>query len=191
MGLFTPHQLNGMMDSFPAAWCIAGDWALDVFLEFESRWHDSVELGIFRRDLPAMAGLLPGYRIWIDDSVEEWKDQPLAFPQQSLTARNEAAILKQIGIRLYERDTINWYLAELPDIFLPVDKWSAQSSEGIPVLSPEIVLLQKSLQPSEADSEDYWSAVTELGIRKRKWLYRAIQRLHPTHPWLELLSKLV
>lgn len=59
--------------------------------------------------------------------------------------------------------------------------------EGIPYLSPEVVLLYKAKDTRAKDQEDFLRVVDSLSSEQKKWLQTAIQLHMPHHKWLELL----
>ena len=57
------------------------------------------------------------------------------------------------------------------------------SADGIPYLSPEIVLLFKAKYRRAKDEADLQSVLPMLDDDRRTWLAAALDRVHPNHPW--------
>src|SRR5690349_16504078 len=65
------------MRSFPAAWWIAGGWAIDLFLGRVTREHSDLEIGIWRDDQPKIQSIFPE-RKWakvVEKSWEPWRSE--------------------------------------------------------------------------------------------------------------------
>ena len=43
-------KIKKIMDKYGFPWFIAGGWAIDLFLNSETRLHDDIEIGIYRKD---------------------------------------------------------------------------------------------------------------------------------------------
>ena len=44
------HSVNDLMTDFEGSWCIAGGWAIDLYLDKETRTHGDIEVLVFRED---------------------------------------------------------------------------------------------------------------------------------------------
>ena len=73
-----------MMTGFPGTWCIAGGWAIDLFLGEVTRPHRDVDLAIYRKDQWAIREHFRGWRIQkvvggqlVDWPPAEWLDPPV------------------------------------------------------------------------------------------------------------------
>ena len=44
-----PLKVASLMRGFEPDWFIAGGWAIDLYLEKQTRLHDDIEIAIFRR----------------------------------------------------------------------------------------------------------------------------------------------
>lgn len=67
-----------------------------------------------------------------------------------------------------------------------LDKAIVPSTSGIPILTPEIVLLYKAKPASDpANQADFEVILPHLDNTKRNWLRSALIQAHPGHPWLD------
>jgi DNA-binding transcriptional LysR family regulator len=58
-----PLAVAGLMEGFGRPWCIAGGWAIDLFLGRQTRPHKDVEIAIFRDDQRRLFEHLAGWTI--------------------------------------------------------------------------------------------------------------------------------
>ena len=63
-----------------------------------------------------------------------------------------------------------------------------RTSDGIPYLRPEIVLLTKAKHEREKDEADLAATLPTLDGRARAWLTDAIGLVHPGHRWLDRID---
>jgi hypothetical protein len=62
------------------------------------------------------------------------------------------------------------------------------TSEEIPYLVPEIVLLYKAKNVRENDERDFEAALPSLSTEQKTWMRRALDVVHPGHAWSAKLS---
>ncbi len=179
------------MVGFERPWCIAGGWAIDLWLGRVTRQHGDVETAILRDHQIEMRDYCHGWKFRIramDGRLVPWKDtnrQMLMLPVHQLHATDRAG--RPFEFLLNESDGIDWIYRRNFDVRLNLSKWTTRGFKGVPVLSPAIVLLYKSKQPREVDELDLRSAVDSLSDDQRTWLKLAIMRCDPDHAWLDTL----
>ena len=180
-----------LMRDFPAPWCVAGGWALDLFLGRVTREHADVELAIFRED---QACLRRHLRDWtfeqiIDGRRLPWPaDERLALPVHEIHARPRDERNLAIEFLLNERAADHWVFRRDPRVTRPISRAILTSNVGDPILCPEIVLLYKSKAPRAKDEADFTMAHSALDAEQHSWLRAALQTCHPDHRWLVALS---
>ena len=67
MGRWSPLQppvMAALLADVNTPWWVAGGWALDLFLGFQTRSHDDLDVGILRRDVAAVIANLPGWELF-------------------------------------------------------------------------------------------------------------------------------
>jgi hypothetical protein len=79
-------------------------------------------------------------------------------------------------------------LTRMTLIQLASRRYVFDTSSGLHVLAPEIVLLYKSNSTEEYDA-DFRNAFASLSVESRVWLRAALDRLFARHPWAERLSE--
>jgi hypothetical protein len=184
------YETVSLMDSFPAPWCVAGGWALDLFLGRVTRSHADLELAVLREDQAALYQQLRGWTFEkvVEGRREAWPaSERLALPVHEIHARSSEGPPRRIEFLLNERDGADWVFRRDPRVRLPLDRWIVRAGAGVPVLCPAIVLLFKAKAPRPKDEADFRSARDALGPERREWLGRAVRWCHPNHPWLESL----
>ena len=169
-------------------WCIAGGWAIDLFLGRRTREHGDLDLAIFRDGQARLRGHLAGwsFRVARHGVLVEWGEgEWLAAPYHEIHARSPAGLAAEF--LLNERAGDEWVFRRDPAVRCPAAEWIERSPGGLPVLSPAIVLLYKAKAPRASDLLDFHAVRAQLSPERRAWLRAALQRVHPGHPWLRAL----
>jgi hypothetical protein len=79
-----------LLADFDAPWWIAGGWALDLFLDAETRPHGDVDVAVLRRDQLALHRRLRTRDLryaTAEDTLALWDGKPLALPVHGVWAR--------------------------------------------------------------------------------------------------------
>src|SRR6185312_4061224 len=111
MRLTSPEEvasrLGSLMEGFEAPWCVAGGWALDLFLGRATRDHGDVELAVFRQDQSLIHSQFPGWTLTvsINGRREPWKPtNRLELPVHEIHAYSPDEPPEGIELLLNERD---------------------------------------------------------------------------------------
>ena len=81
-----------------------------------------------------------------------------------------------------------WICRRDPAITLPYARLIERTEDGIPYGRPEVTLLFKAKRPDEEkNAADLADTLPRLDPDRRRWLRDAIARVHPGHPWLEVV----
>jgi len=86
----------------------------------------------------------------------------------------------------------DWVFRREPKIRGPLAGLGCLSSEGIPILRPEIQLLFKGTSATirPKDDEDFLAVVDALGVAEKGWLAESLELCKgPQHPWLHRLPE--
>ena len=183
--------IRPLMDGFGAPWCVAGGWAIDLFLGCATRSHADLELAVFRQDQSLLHSQLHGwtFTVSVNGRREEWQQgDRLELPLHEIHAYSPDVPRRSIEFLLNERDDANWVFRRDPAIVLPLDRAIVNTKFGVAALSPEIVLLFKAKTPRAKDEADYDAACAALGDERRRWLRSALLTCHPDHPWISPLK---
>jgi hypothetical protein len=179
------------MGGFGASWCVAGGWALDLFLGRATRPHADVELAIFREDQSSLHSHFRGwsFTVSVDGRREAWKQgDRLELPVHEIHAYSSGVPPQSIEVLLNERDAANWVFRRDPAIVLPLDRAIIDTDFGVAALSPEIVLLYKAKSPRAKDKADFHRTRDAMSDTSRQWLRSALRAFDPGHPWIQALD---
>jgi hypothetical protein len=182
-----PAAVAALMQGFPAPWCIAGGWALDLFLGRATRAHGDVDVAIFRTDQMLLRGQLAGWSfrkvaggVMVDWPAGEWLGPPVHEVHASSPGGE-----RSLEFLLNERSGGEWVFRRNPAVRCPADRAVVHS--GLPLLCPAIVLLYKAKHTRAVDERDFDAALASLSSGQRAWLRGALQVAQPGHAWLARL----
>jgi len=188
-----PRKVLKLLAGFEKPWFVAGGWAIDLYLKRVTREHNDIEIAIFRCDQLALQKHLSGWEFKkvIPGSkmrAEIWQEgEWLDLPVHEIHAEKKDSDLSHLEILLNESSEDEWMFRRNPNITRPLSMLGLRSENGIPFLSPEIVLLYKAKKPTANDEVDFNNVSQVLEKEPRRWLKQAIQVCHPGHVWLEAL----
>ena len=81
-----------------------------------------------------------------------------------------------------------WRSRRNPGVTMTTVRMALTTSDGIRYLAPEIVLLYKANLGRTWDEADFNTALPEMSVGQRDWLFHALEAEHPEHPWLDRLE---
>ena len=178
------------MSRYPHTWMIAGGWAIDLFLNRETREHSDLEIAIPRNQQQLLYAYLKDWKLQyvISGQLTDWPEGlVLQLPIHEIhgfSAENRIEVL------LNEIEGDAWRFRRDQSITYPADKVWVRSKSGIPILCPEIVLLYKAKNFREKDQADLLSAVAHLGLSTLQWLRASIVQAHGSdHSWTDLITE--
>ena len=191
---FAPlHRVAEELRDFPYSWHICGGWALDVFLGRVTRVHHDVDVEVSRTDQLALQQYMTE-RSWklltpFDERLQPWPmHMRLEMPRHQAHAHHQGAF---IDFLLADLDGGIWRYCREPSIIRDISRIGLRSSEGIPILAPELVLLYKSKTSSgkvrSKDMADFEKVYLSMETERRAWLRWALLATDPSQPWIEQL----
>jgi hypothetical protein len=189
----TVGQLVERMQGFAAPWWVAGGWAVDLALGQITRPHADLEVAILRRDQLALQAYLRDLSFSVvlpgtGGQTRPWTTgEELDLPLHELhgTAQERGPGLE---VLLNEAPAGVWRFRRDPRITRPVDRFGRIGTRGVPILSPEVVLLYKATAPQAKDEADFAALQPVLDPEPRAWLVAALALHRPGHPWLDHLA---
>jgi hypothetical protein len=189
-------EAHRLMDGFGAIWCVAGGWALDLFLGRVTRAHSDVELAILRPDQSRLHSQFEGWAFTVsvpDGQGGHWrkawaKGELLELPLHEIHAYSPDEPAQSIEFLLSETEAGHWVFRRDPSITQPLDLAFVETEFGVHALRPEIALLFKSKSTRPKDEADFHAVVGVLNASRRQWLGAALHRTEPNHPWLPSLN---
>jgi hypothetical protein len=184
-------QIGGHLAALAAApfgWCVAGGWAIDLFLGRVTRSHADFEIAIDRRDQGGAREYFSGWRctkvIPSTGTVAWAKGEVLELPIHELHVNSGSVAIEML---LNEFADGSWVFRRDPRITRDAGLFSLSLENGLRVLTPEIVLLYKAKITGEADRSDLLNAVPQLSESQRSWLRESLALAHTGHEWLNYL----
>ena len=184
------EELPNLLRDLKAPWWIAGGWALDLFIGRVTRAHNDVEIAVFRADVDAVRGALPGWEFFVAQSgtFTPWR-QGQALPKEAheLWSREKGREAWQLEILVEERKGARWTYRRDADIGVHAKDLGRRSGGGLPYIRPEIQLLYKSKDPRPVDETDFLTVLPHLDPAQRAFLSAALWTTAPGHRWLQRL----
>jgi hypothetical protein len=184
------HDVAKLMSGFNHPWWIAGGWAIDLFIGHVTRPHADIEIAILRSDQQALHAYLSDWELSkiTPHGPARWlAGETLKIPVHEIHCKREPGQPDKLEILLNESSDDQWLFRRDPTIRLPLAQLGKLSTDQIPFLAPEVVLLYKAKNPRAPDDDDFASAFPLLDADARAWLRRAIEHCHPGHAWLPRL----
>lgn len=187
-----PLKISDILRNFSHPWFIAGGWAIDLYLKRQTREHEDIEILIFRRDQLIIRQYLETWEFTkVDPSTnrrEPWKDgEWLSLPIHEIHVTHASGHLPKFEILLNECSEEFWKFRRMPEIRRSLTLVGRCTEDGIPFVSPEIVLLYKAKNPNSLDEEDFSNVIEVLEKEPRDWLRQAMTKFNSRHHWLEFL----
>jgi hypothetical protein len=187
-----PDDIGRLFSDFERPWWICGGWALDLFLDRETRRHDDLDVALLRRDQFALFDYLRGWDLRYatpEHALERWDGHRLDPPIHGIWARrsDEAAAPWACEFLLNEERDDHW-------VYRGDEKVSRRLAEigmernGVPFLRPEVVLLYKSGERTPKNEADFAAVEPSLSPAAALWLHGALEACEPQHPWRARLS---
>jgi Aminoglycoside-2''-adenylyltransferase len=187
----TPRDVSELLSGFGNPWWICGGWALDLFEGQETRRHDDIDVAVLRRDQRALHSHFDGWDLRYatpEHTLEPWDGRWLDLPIHGVWARRSADPVSPwtCEFLLNEAQDDEWVFRRNDAVRRGLDRISS-STDGIPYLCPEIVLLYKAAERSPKNEADFALARPRLSDAAASWLASALETCHPQHPWLSHL----
>ncbi|WP_306216168.1 nucleotidyltransferase domain-containing protein [Actinoplanes sp. RD1] len=156
-------------------WCVAGGWAIDLFLGERTRPHDDLDLAVPAASFPAVAARFPDLEFHVagDGQVEPVTPAALARHYQTW-ALDPAAGVWRFDVLREPSDGGVWVARRDARLRRPYGELICFDRDGIPYLSPEVNLFFKAALGREKDRADYERVEPLLTGAQRAWLDAAL-----------------
>ncbi|MEX0884908.1 MAG: hypothetical protein WD009_00575 [Phycisphaeraceae bacterium] len=191
-------EVTSVMRQSKGPWWIAGGWAIDLFLGRQTRPHGDMDVLILRRDQLAVQRHLNGWHLYktkqpTPSSLGPWSDGEY-LPRDTgifdIWVKQELGGPWRLQLMLMESDLDRWVFRRDERIGETVDALGWHTSDGTPVLRPEIQLLYKGKLEGRRDKDDadFAAVLPHLTREQRRWLAAALRlQFDDAHPWLTAL----
>jgi len=172
-------KVKSIMDKFGYPWFIESGWAIDLFLDKETRIHENIEIGIYRKHQMQLYRFFDKRKKYYINNKsrigkqekKEWNKEYLQLPIYELYIEYMG---EEIKVLLNERDENNWIYRLNDKIVLDEKKVIQFTDSRIPYLCAEIVLLNKTNKMKDKDIEDISSVSKKMNEAQIKWLIDSI-----------------
>jgi aminoglycoside-2''-adenylyltransferase len=185
-----PQEVATLLAGVNRPWWIAGGWALDLFLGFQTRAHDDLDVGVLRRNVLEVTAHLCGWEFFEARSQALYRLAVGEAPRaevNSMWCRRCGEQRWSFELLLDDAHADAWVFRRWPALQIPLDKVIRRTPNGIPFLTPEIQLLYKARHPRTKDQSDFERLLPRLGSSERTWLCDALSRIDSEHAWLTTL----
>jgi hypothetical protein len=184
-------EMVKVMAPLRVRWWVAGGWAVDLFLQEQTRPHADIDIAMPRADAAALRPLGASFAFCIahDGKLIPWTFEALAEAHHSLWVRRHGEEAWSFEV-LFERDQAGaWVYRRDARINMPLDRLGRVSADGVPYIAPEVALLYKAKAPMrDRDDADFARMLPRLSPSARAWLRGALDIAHPGHTWRMMLA---
>jgi len=186
-----PKRLAKLLQGYTGTWAIAGGWAIDLFLNKETRSHKDIEVFILRAEQLKFKSYLSDWKFNFvyAGKLIPWADEYLELPIHEIHGQNEFG--EAMEVLLNEEINGSWQFRRNRHIEYPINRVIISSVLGIPIVSPEIVLLYKARINQENDILDLRTTLPNLDISQVRILKHWITDTHGNHEWLQEIDKYI
>jgi len=181
-----PSVAASRLSGVVAPWCVAGGWAVDLHVGAQTRDHEDLEIAVPEARFAEIAGRFPELAFYAagDGQVVPATPEAMAAVHQTW-AFDTAAEAWRFDVFREPHDGDLWISRRSKTLIRPYAEIVHTSSDGIPYLAPEVVLLFKAKHQRPKDEADYAVLAPLLTAAERAWLNNALTVVHPGHPWIE------
>ncbi|MFA9480016.1 nucleotidyltransferase domain-containing protein [Phycisphaerales bacterium AB-hyl4] len=193
-------EVVAVMRGATVPWWIAGGWAIDLYLGRQTRPHGDTDVLVLRRDQLAIQQHLCRWHLYktgqpTPSRLAPWPEGEFLKRETGINdiwIKNEVGRPWRLQLMFMESEGERWVFRRDERIGGRIDELGWQTSEGVPVLRPEIQLLYKGRLADRRpkDDADFAAVLPHLATSQWTWLAKGLkQQFGDTHPWLERLSK--
>ena len=179
-----PRVLADRLAGVEVPWYVAGGWALDLFRGARTRAHDDLEIAVPAGRFAEVVAYFPDcdFHVVGDGRAVPLSAEALRAHYQTWAWQREAAVWR-FDVFREPHDDDTWICRRDPRIRRPYADLIRRSADGVPYLSPEVVLLFKAKAVRDKDRVDFDGTVALLSPEQRRWLDDALGLVHPEHQW--------
>jgi hypothetical protein len=186
---WTPGQVAQRLQGIQTTWYVLGGWALDLFHGRQTRGHEDLEIGVGPEGFDSIREALPDLEFFVVGDGKAWPlTEPMLSAHQQSWGRDRESGQWRVDVIREHWDGGAWVFRRDPRIRLEKETLILRTTDGIPYVRPEVVLLFKAKNVRPKDETDFALAVPLLDDAGRAWLAEALELVHPAHRWLKRLA---
>jgi len=163
---WSPREIADRLAGISAPWCVVGGWALDLWHGRQTRAHHDLEIAIPRSYFAEVRRAFTGFEFFTASNGTLSAEPPSADQHQNWVLDPIARVWR-VDIFLEPGDDTTWIYRRDPTLRLPRARTVAHTTDGIPYLRPELVLLFKAKAMRPKDELDFAAALPNID---REWL---------------------
>jgi GNAT superfamily N-acetyltransferase len=187
-----PDEIATRLSGVDLPWHVVGGWALELWRSARGlgalREHGDVEIAIPRPEFGAIAAALRGLDLY---AVGHGAIRPLPAGAEPRSEVRQVWVAEggayRMDVFLEAGDGATWKFRRDERITRPYPEAISRTSDGVPFLRPETVLLYKARAPRAKDEADFAAVRPDLDPAGRQWLVEALATAYPGHPWIAML----
>ncbi|MEU5727336.1 hypothetical protein ABZ783_36805 [Micromonospora sp. NPDC047738] len=185
-----PRDVARRLDGISAPWYVAAGWALDLFRGEQTREHHDIEIAVPVGRFPEIRERFAEFTCDAVGAARIWES---ATPQVLTATRQTWLREPETGRYLLDvfrepHDGDVWICRRDETIRLPSAEIIRHTSDRIPYLIPELVLLFKAKHVRPKDQADFNAVLPLLTHTQRETLSGLLKQVHPGHAWLAALQ---
>jgi hypothetical protein len=187
---WSPHEAALHLETLTAPWYVTAGWALDLFLDVQTREHDDLEIGVPAQRFAEVREALGSLEFVVIGDGKAWPmtESTLSTHHQTWVREHDGGPWR-VDVFREPWDGDAWICRRDRRIRLSAADLIMRTSDGIPYARPEVVLLFKAKASRPKDEVDFATVLPHLDSSRRGWLRNALALVHPEHRWLERLSQ--
>jgi aminoglycoside-2''-adenylyltransferase len=171
----------------PFWWAIAGGWAIDMFLDVQTREHHDLDIAVQRSEQAKVFEtlVLQGWDCHIAamGEVTPWRGEKLDAGRNNIWVRKPGELVWRFDLMMTEVDDGDWVFRRNPRIRLKMTE--AIIAHTPPYVAPHVQLLFKARHRASKDDADFAAVLPRLDTPRRKWLHHALRTTEGEgHPWV-------
>ncbi len=187
-------QAVHLLQDIKVFWAVCGGWAIDFFLNLQTREHKDLDITIKRQNqLHVQANLLN--QGWTLNKVHSgelytWEqNEYLELPVHNVWCSHPDLPPHYLEILFSETNDTHYKFRRNQQIQRSLEQAFLPTVSGIQILAPEIVLLFKAKYSDDQPTyqQDFERTLPKLTAEQKQWLIQALIKAYGSHAWLNVL----
>jgi Aminoglycoside-2''-adenylyltransferase len=182
-----PGEVRDRLAVVDVPWGVVAGWAIDMHLGVITREHEDIEISVPAASFSAVADALGELEWDVVGSGRIWPYPAMLHRFHQTWVRDPVTGRYHLDVFREPHDGDTWLFRRDRSIALPYVEVYERTTDGVPYLIPELVLLFKSRDVQPKDQADFNRVIPTLTAKRRQRLRRWLAHLDPDHRWLTAL----